>query len=69
MNKNIINGPYLLDPRATQITVAWEAVEPADFKVMANSADGQEYLGDVAYEREEPCQEYPKGACVYTAVI
>lgn len=69
MNKNIINGPYLLDPRATQITVAWEAVEPADFKVMASSADGEAHFGDVAYEREEPCQEYPKGACVYTAVI
>ena len=69
MNKNIINGPYLLDPRATQITVAWETIEPADFKVTASSADGAEYLGDVAYEREVPCQEYPKGACIYTAVI
>ena len=69
MNKNIINGPYLLDPRATQITIAWETIEPADFKVTASSADGAEYLGDVAYEREEPCQEYPNGACVYTAVI
>lgn len=44
MNKNIINGPYLLDPRATQITIAWETIEPADFKVTASSADGAEYL-------------------------
>ena len=32
MAKNIINGPYLLDPRATQITVAWEAIVPQAFK-------------------------------------
>ena len=69
MTKNIINGPYLLDPRATQITVAWEAIAPQDFKVTARAADGTEHSGAVAYQREEKCQEYPQGACVYTAVI
>lgn len=69
MAKNIINGPYLLDPRATQITVAWEAIVPQAFKVTARAADGTEHPGAVAYQREEKCQEYPQGACVYTAVI
>ena len=41
MAKNIINGPYLLDPRATQITVAWEAIVPQAFKVTARAADGR----------------------------
>lgn len=69
MNKNIINGPYLLDPRATQITVAWETAAPKDFQVTARTADGTEWQGDVACRKEEPCQEYPAGAYIYTAVL
>ena len=69
MNKNIINGPYLLDPHDTQITVAWETVASEPFKVTARAADGTEFFGDVCCRQEEPCREYPKGAFLYTAVI
>ena len=48
MAKNIINGPYLLDPRATQITVAWETIAPQNFTVTARAADGTEHPGAVA---------------------
>ena len=43
MAKNIINGPYLLDPRATQITVAWEAIVPQAFKAVL-PALGNEFI-------------------------
>lgn len=69
MNKNIINGPYLLDPRATQITVAWETAAPKEFQVTARTADGTEQKGDVCCKKEGPCQEYPAGAYIYTAVL
>lgn len=60
MNKNIINGPYLLDPHDTQITVAWETVASEPFKVTARAADGTEFLGMCAAGRRNPVVNIPR---------
>ncbi|SEI78445.1 3',5'-cyclic AMP phosphodiesterase CpdA [Propionispira arboris] len=71
MNSNffILNGPYLLDPAASHMTIAWETNSPVDIQVIYGE---QEFLNQTMtpnFEREIPYEDNNKGNCLYTAVL
>lgn len=70
MNK-IINGPYLLAPTTSQITIAWEMIQPHDLKLMYNNntTANDVICGDISYKREPACREYENGCYLYTCVL
>jgi predicted MPP superfamily phosphohydrolase len=61
----IINGPYLLDPAAGGVTVAWEMEE----KTAAHVDYGNDFEKTIEAEaqREPGCLEHPAGCVIYTA--
>ena len=64
--QSIINGPYLLDPTATAITIAWETEEPVEQAIVYTHKGQQVKKKAAVYQREPVCQEYPQGCCLYT---
>ena len=70
MNK-IINGPYLLAPTTSQITIAWEMIQPHDLKLTYNNntTANDVICGDISYKREPACREYENGCYLYTCVL
>ena len=65
----ILNGPYLLDPTSSRMTIAWEMELPGDLRLVYSGPEGAEHSAQVEYALEPSCREYPKGACLYTAVL
>ena len=65
----ILNGPYLMDPTASRMTIAWEMEEPEELRLLYNENGQNEAQALVKYEREPGCKEYPQGCYLYTAVL
>ena len=69
MNNNILNGPYLLDPTTSQITIAWEMERESSVSLSysADKAAGQTVVPE--FDHELPCKEYINGCYLYTAIL
>ena len=65
----ILNGPYLMDPTASRMTIAWEMEEPEELRLLYNENGQNEAQALIKYEREPGCKEYPQGCYLYTAVL
>ncbi|MCH4178747.1 MAG: metallophosphoesterase [Megasphaera sp.] len=67
--KRILNGPYLLDPSASGITIVWESVSPGPMQVAYGIRTIGEKTCAAAYKKTSSCREYPDGCCLYTAEL
>ena len=65
--KKIMNGPYLLDPTAEAVTIAWEMEGLAKTEVAYVEENGKEKKVQAGYQHEPVCQEHPTGCYLYTA--
>ena len=74
LNHSILNGPYLLSPSSSQITVVWDMEQLNDLKlVYAKFEKDEEHeeklLAQIEHELEPACREYPNGCYIYTSVL
>lgn len=61
----IVNGPYLLDPSKSNITVAWEMESGVQVELVL-SADGTDEVFTPVEDKEPPCLENQDGYSIYT---
>lgn len=64
-----MNGPYLLAPTATAMTVSFETREPVPAKVKYGINGQTQAEVDVACQRGAPWKNNPEGDCMYRAVL
>ena len=64
-----LNGPYLLAPTATGMTVSFEARGSTPAKVKYGTSGQAQADVDVACQRGAPWQGNPEGDCMYRAVL
>ena len=65
----IINGPYLLAPTTSQITIAWEMTQPYNLKLICKNTKNTIINGNISYKREPDCREYENGCYLYTCIL
>ena len=65
----IINGPYLLAPTATGMTVSFETREAIPARLTFSTSDGPATEVEVACERGAPWKGNPNGDCLYRAAL
>lgn len=67
---NITNGPYLLAPSASEITIAWEMDEVYDVQLSYSLSTSKKLIYIKPIFKQEPaCREYPQGCYLYTVVL
>ncbi len=66
---NLLNGPYLLAPTATGMTVSWETQTPVGAKIFYGMNGQLTNQLDVQCERGAPWKDNPEGICMYRAVL
>lgn len=64
-----MNGPYLLAPTKTGITVAWETEFPVEVNFWYGISDCLENKLDVRCEHGAPWKDNRNGICMYRAVL
>lgn len=67
--KNIVNGPYLLAPLATGMTVSWETNVAVSAKIWYGTKGQLDSQMDVECEWGTPWKENYKGICMYRAAL
>lgn len=67
--KCILNGPYLLDPSASGVTIAWETASPGPMEVVYGIHTAEEGTCTAVCTKTLPCRDYPQGCCLYTATL
>lgn len=67
-SKQIVNGPYLLAPSFSGITLAWEMEQAASLTVYYEG-NGQSGQTEAEKEKEPARREKPAGEYLYTAVL
>ena len=68
--KYLINGPYLLAPTSTQITIAWESEKPGNLNIFYTKKETNEVFNIKAVAKKEPgCSECSDGYYLYTATL
>lgn len=65
----IMNGPYLLAPTATGMTVSFETRDPVLAKVKYGAAGKLDSEVDVTCQRGKPWKDNPQGDCLYRAAL
>lgn len=67
--KQILNGPYLLDPSASGITIVWETTSSNPMQVTYGIHTIGEGVCAAVCVKTLPCREYPQGCYLYTATL
>lgn len=67
--ERILNGPYLIAPGATEITIVWETAQELPMKVQYGIQPEMDKCLAASWTREPPCREYETGCYLYTATI